>query len=205
MTRTELKNKFNQYKYSDFERLYTAFATYLKTDYVTFNHNFPSTIGNIVVFTIRENDYVSFNDLLRNNDLLVVIKLIEGGIETYQFNCTTDPSTNKENIAHFCTQIYTGNVGFHRGNPFRRCIRSDNGCWYFRSHVNGSTGIDIFGQIGLNIHDNNNFWNSSLGCTILESYQQAVDVYMPLIKSATNKNLIPVCQINQKFLEGYTL
>ena len=151
----------------------------------------------IIVFVVRCNDRISFNDVERNNDLLVIAEYInEDNFNLFTFNVTADPKSKKPNIAHLIEQIYTGNIGLHRGILGRVCIRSDKGLWYRRTDSEGKPYKERFEQIGINIHDTGGFFNSSLGCVILESGSEYKNVFKPLLKRVSNKNNIPVAVFN---------
>jgi hypothetical protein len=161
---------------------------------------FPSIENEIAVFPIRLNERLSFNNTEGefNNDLLFIMqyKGDDNKVNKLFFNVTTDPKSKQLNIAHLVEQIYRGDIGIHRGDSTRLCIRSDYGTWFKRTDTLGNETVEEFGCIGLNIHDNHGAYNSSLGCVILESEQQYINVYKPMLKTVVNKKSIPVCVLN---------
>lgn len=169
---------------------------YLEDDRVTCS--IPDFKKNgIIVFVIRCNERISFNDEIRNNDLLVIAEYIsEDNFNVYTFNVTADPKSQSPNIAHLIEQVYTGNIGLHRSILGRVCIRSDKGTWYKRTDSKGNAYKEKFEQIGLNIHDNGGFFNSSLGCVILENSNEYKNVFKPLLSRVSNRNNVPVAVMN---------
>lgn len=157
------------------------------------------TNGEIAAFVIRMNKSNSFNDVETNNDLLVILENVnDKNFNIFTFNVTADPKSNKPNIAHVLEQIYRGNIRNHRWIFGRIAICSDRGLWYFRTKA-GKIIERLFGMIGINIHDNGGFFNSSLGCVILELMSQYKTVFKPLLQRATNKENVPVFIMNQYF------
>lgn len=202
MTRTELKDKLNKFSLAEWYNFYYKFKDYLNPDYVTFKDSIIKIENGIIVFEFRMNDYISFNSDLYNNDLLTILQIKNSTYEVTHLNITADPCYRKDDIAHACSQIYKGNVGWHRGNPLRTCIRSDNGLWYFRTDRQGNESQpDTYGCIGINIHNRNRLINSGLGCAILESHSEYQTIFKPILKNCANRNSIPVSIINEKFLE----
>jgi len=156
----------------------------------------------IMVFVIRCNERISFNDIERNNDLLVIAEYIsEDNFNVYTFNVTADPKSQNPNIAHLIEQIYTGNIRPHRWIAGRQAICSDKGCWYRRTDKKGSAYDPKFGQIGINIHDTGGYFNSSLGCVILESDSEYKNVFKPLLKRCSNPNNIPCLIVNEDYFK----
>lgn len=215
MTRVENITIFNTYTFSDFKNLFNAYKDFFKNGYTTDLSErvdssiiYPEKKDSIIVFEIRCNDQISFNNEIRNNDLLFVIEIADDqqGIVLHQFDCTTDPCSPKYNIAHTARQIYRGNVGDHHAIEERKCIRSDNGqgTWVRRTDGNGEVlplnpkhSDAVLGHYGINIHDNGGFANSSMGCTILagpdfQHHGPYLDEYKPLLLKAANKGNIPV-------------
>lgn len=208
--RKEIKqylSSLNTYNY--FYQLALGYSNnYLEDERDTFFHTKPLAEikeilfkkNAIMVFVVRCNERISFNDVERNNDLLVIVEYIsEDNFNLYTFNVTADPKSQKPNIAHLIEQIYTGNIGLHRAILGRTCIRSDKGLWYRRTDLNGKPYDPKFGQIGINLHNSAGFWNSSLGCVILESEDDYKNVFKPLLNRVSNRNNIPVAVINQDY------
>lgn len=209
MDRKTLIEILHSFSFSDYENLFNQYSNWLIKDKVEPSTKFLDTYGSLSAFVFRFNETISFNDIIRNNDLLVLMKVIdnERGIKDNFFDVTSDPCGKKFRIAHLCEQIYRGNVGFHRGDSNRPCIRSDNGfgTWYNRTDtesdiidINPSDNYtSIAGHIGINIHNNNGAYNSSLGCVILSSENDYRKIFVPFItQNVTNRNNIPVCVIN---------
>jgi hypothetical protein len=188
--------------FTKFVGLLKAYMSYLKDPLVTY-HGEPNQVrGTIMAFVIRCNDGISFNDELPNNDLLVIVEYVsEDNTNIYTFNVTADPKSKKANIAHLLEQVYVGNVRPHRWIAGRLAICSDNGCWFRRTDTVGRDGDFTFDKIGINIHDTGGFWNSSLGCVILESDDEYKNVFKPLLRRVINKNSIPVAVINQRYFK----
>lgn len=208
MTRQEIKGLLKTYSYSDYKTLYEKYSNWLISDKVEKSVIFPEKNGAIFVFEFRCNEEISFNNELRNNDLLVVVQIKDGelSITDYMFDVTTDPKSKVNGIAHTCEQIYRGNIGAHRGDSNRPCIRSDYGfgTWYNRTDSKGEVKdlnpsenfTSVSGHIGINIHNANGAYNSSLGCTILSNENEYQNVFRKVITSCSNKNNIPVALIN---------
>ena len=141
MTREQIKSLLTTYRYSDYKNLYEKYKDWLVTEKVEQSVKFPEKKGEIFVFQFRCNEEISFNNEQRNNDLLVLGEIVdlENSISDYMFDVTTDPKSKVNGIAHTCEQIYRGNVGRHRGNTNRPCIRSDFGfgTWYNRTNSQG--------------------------------------------------------------------
>jgi len=181
--------------------LYGYTNTYLDDDRDT-SPIFTNKKNSILVFVIRCNERISFNDKERNNDLLVIAEYIsEDNFNVYTFNVTADPKSQKPNIAHLIEQVYTGNIRPHRWIAGRLAICSDKGCWYKRTDSKGNPYDAKFGQIGLNIHDTGGYFNSSLGCVILESDSEYKNVFKPLLKRCSNASAIPVMVVNGDYFK----
>ena len=213
MNREQLKNILDCYTCTDFENLYNKYSNWLVKEKVEPNVMFPLTKGSLLVIAVRCNETISFNNDIRNNDFVLLMQLADHdrGIKTYFFDCTTDPCGRKDKIAHLCEQIYNGNIGFHHADPARICIRSDFGfgTWVNRTDGNGDV-IDLNtdgrftsepGHFGINIHNNNGFYNSSLGCIILSNETEYKTAFKPVLEDCrdlplTNQKHIPVMVIN---------
>jgi len=188
--------------FTQFVELLNAYQNYLKNELVTFRGTPNKERGTIIALVIRCNDGISFNNELPNNDLLVVVEYVsEDNFNIYTFNVTADPKSKKANIAHLLEQVYTGNVRPHRWILGRLAICSDKGCWFRRTDTKGNDGDFTFDKIGINIHDTGGFWNSSLGCVILENDDEYKNVFKPLLRRVINKNSIPVAVINQRYFK----
>jgi hypothetical protein len=144
-----------------------------------------------------------------DNDFLVIIENKPGDLVTlYVFSATVDPKTRRNNIASILYQFYYGNIRNHRGIPGRTAVCQDF-CtvWvrrYFMSILGKWDFIDEKGFLGINIHDKGGFFNSSLGCTILDSQDDYSKYFKPLLDKIkkVNSRDIPVMVIHeQKFRE----
>lgn len=210
MTRDEIKAALKNYSYSDYLALYHLYRDWLRKEKVEGTVCFPNSKGEIAVFQFRCNENISFNDVEVYNDLLVLMEVVDNshGIKDYFFDVTVDPKSTKPGIAHTCAQIYRGNVGPHRGDPNRPCIRSDNGfgTWINRTDGNGNV-IDINssveftsapGHFGINIHNANGALNSSLGCTIFQSEGAYQKIFRPAIVNCVNRGNIMVALIDEE-------
>lgn len=201
--RKQIKDYLLSYtRFELFKQLVYGYANnYLDEERIQYQI-FDNKKNNIIVFVIRCNERISFNDKERNNDLLVIAEYIsEDNFNVYTFNVTADPKAQNPNIAHLIEQIYTGNIRPHRWIAGRLAICSDKGCWYRRTDSKGKPYDAKFGQIGINIHDTGGYFNSSLGCIILESDSEYKNVFKPLLKRCTNSNNIPVVVINQDYFK----
>lgn len=189
MTKEELLNIV----YTEYESL---FEKYRK------EQNSPISLqtanGSINAFVIRCNNMYITNDMERNNDFLVVLRYNPDNVDKYAFKVTADPCTRRYNIANLCEQIYAGNIRNHRWIAGRIAICQDLYPVKVRRYQNSSRYYEETGFFGINIHDNGGFWNSSLGCVILESEDEYKESYKPLLKSAANKNYVPVAVIRDK-------
>lgn len=213
MNRDKIISLLHDYSYRDYKSLYEKYRVWLTKQKVEPSVIFPNSKSEIAVFQFRCNEPISFNDQERNNDLLVIMEIQDNmrAISDFFFDVTCDPCTTKPRIAHSCAQIYRGNVGPHRGDPNRPCIRSDYGfgTWYNRTDAKGDV-IDInpddnftsvSGHIGINIHNANGAYNSSLGCTILSNEKEYQNIFRPVITGCSNKSNIPVILIDADDLE----
>lgn len=213
MNRDKILELLDDYSYRDYKMLFENYKAWLTKEKTEPTVIFPNSINEIAVFQFRCNESIDFNDENRNNDLLVVMKVHDNmrSIQDFYFDTTCDPATTKPGIAHSAAQIYRGNVGPHRGDPDRPCIRSDYGfgTWYYRTDSKGEV-IDlnpdenftsIAGHIGINIHNANGAYNSSLGCTIFSKESGYQNVFRPLITGCYNKSNIPVVLIDAEDLE----
>jgi hypothetical protein len=205
MYRAQIKSFFCKLKtFDDFIKIAKDYAGYLKPERVLFDTgSFKKERGYIIDFKIRCNERISFNDKIRNNDLLVIAEYVsEDNFNLWTFNCTVDPATDRPRIAHLSEQIYTGNIGIHRMTNWRKCIRSDKGAWFKRT-VNGVVVYEGKEPIGLHQHNSNGLFNSSAGCPILDSEPAYNNVFKPLLARVTNRNSIACCVINEDyFLEN---
>ncbi|WP_276979196.1 hypothetical protein [Flavobacterium filum] len=216
-----MRNKIKNYllSFTRFEQYYDlllGYSNYLLDERDTFfNRKSLDEIKKIlfaknaiIVFPIRCNNRISFNDsdadgdgdIDWNNDLLVIVEYIsENNFNVFTFDCTVDPKTNKHNIAHLIEQVYTGNVGNHRGILSRICIRSDRGTWFKRTDYKKQVVMEDFDLRGINIHDNNGLFNTSEGCPILQSQGDYKNTFKPLLNRVSNRNFIPVAVLNQDY------
>lgn len=212
MQRDKLKEILKNYTYSDYKNLYDKYRDWLVKEKVESSASFPNSPGEIAIFEFRCNEEISFNNVLFNNDLLVLMQVIDNsnGIKDHFFDVTTDPKNKKPGIAHTCEQIYRGNVGIHRGDPNRPCIRSDFGfgTWINRTDGKGNI-IDINSSdkftsaplhCGINIH-NGGEHNTSLGCTMFASDSEYQEYFRAVITHCSNKNNVPVALINAEDFE----
>jgi len=226
MTREQIIQIFNSWTYSGFRDFYERWADYLKYRFMDdYSYRiepsivYPAVKDSIMVFEVRCNEDISFNNQIRNNDLLLVAEVVDDASSTlsialHKFNCTTDPCSKKYRIAHTARQIYRGNVGIHRNNEGRLCIRSDHGFGTYIRRTDGDGEIlkinghvDAYpDHVGINIHDNGGFANSSLGCTILAGADYLHpgpyrDEFKPLLVKCSNKENIPVALIDAEDVE----
>ncbi len=207
----EIKALLKSYAPSDYRNLFDKYKNWLVEEKVEPSVKYPEQEGEIAVFQFRCNEEISFNNEIRNNDFLVVVQMTGEGILDYFFDTTCDPKSKVNGIAHTCEQIYRGNVGAHRGDSNRPCIRSDFGfgTWYNRTDSSGNVKdlnpsdsfTSIAGHIGINIHNANGAYNSSLGCTIFSNESEYQNVFRKLIMLCANKKNIPVALINANDLE----
>lgn len=208
MNRDKIKALLKDYTYSDYKSLHDKYRAWLTGEKVDPDTYFPNRAGEIAVFQFRCNEPISFNDEERNNDLLVLLELTDGeqSIRDYFLDTTCDPKAKAPGIAHTCAQIYRGNVGAHRGFIERTCIRSDFGLGtrYNRTDSEGEVKdlnpsdefTSVYGHIGINIHNANGCYNSSLGCTIFSSEGAYQKIFKPVIKGCSNKSNIMVALID---------
>lgn len=195
---------FNQYRdfiinyqleYLDIEKVLVGKEAYKKILQSLF------TRGYIFDIKIRCNSRISFNDKIRNNDLLVLPEYVsENNFNVWTFNCTLDPSTNKYNIAHLAEQIYQGNIRPHNWVQWRTAICSDTlGTWVKRTDTNEDILKTEKGKFGINQHNLWKFFNPSLGCPVLESEEDYLNVFKPLLNRCTNPKEIICVVINQDY------
>lgn len=195
------------YRYEDYTKLLGDYKNWLVarnlgnriTDYMT-----PMLDRQIFILSFRFNTEEGYNDVQRNNDLQVIVQRIKDddgdwAVLDHYFTVTMDPKTEKLGIAHFANQVYRGNRGYHRGISTRICVRSDDGCWYFRT----GTMKYLFGCIGLNKHDTGGFFNSSLGCEIYAYDSAYKTIVKPLLEGITNPTHIPCAIIDMEFTNDY--
>ncbi len=207
MTREELRNKLRtEFKWDDYLKLLEDYKTWLKGkglgERITCNY-IPVNENEMMGFVFRFNEDESYNDVITNNDLKVYAKRVtsdgEPAVDDEFFNVTADPKTKREGIAHFLPQVYQGNIGDHRQVFGRICIRSDKGCWYFRT----GNGKPQYGCIGLNWHNSAGLWNTSLGCVINEDENRWKAIEKPYLKSAANINKVPCAIVSWEFTKEY--
>ncbi|HMQ78822.1 MAG TPA: hypothetical protein PKD94_04580 [Ignavibacteria bacterium] len=207
MTRRELRNKLeSEYRWDDYIRLLADYKSWLKkkglSERITCDY-IPVSENDLMGFVFRFNDDESYNDVLPNNDLKVLAKRVisdgDWSVDDELFNVTADPKTKRNGIAHFLPQVYRGNIGNHRAIIGRICIRSDRGCWYFRT----GDGKAIFGMIGLNWHNSAGFFNTSLGCVINEDENRWREVEKPMLKRVNNTQNIPCAIVAHEFTLEY--
>jgi hypothetical protein len=212
MQREKIKSILKDYTYTDYLNLFEKYKSFLVKDKVEPSVSFPNSAGEIAVFEFRCNEEVSFNDDVFNNDLLVLVQVVGNdlSISDHFFDVTTDPKSKKPGIAHTCAQIYRGNVGIHRGDPNRPCIRSDFGfgTWILRTDGKGNI-LDINSSdkflsaplhCGINIH-NGGERNTSLGCTMTAHDKEYQEIFRPIITHCANKNNIAVSLIDAADLD----
>ncbi len=226
----EIKQKITDYLnnvgYNGFKYLDTKFREYLKINWPDriANVEFPPNKGDIACFIPRANEEISFNNEIRNNEIEFVMEITDVDDTSWstllhQYNVTADPSIPKNRIAHCAQQIYAGNIGYHRGDGARICIRSDKGLWYYRTDSNENIihlgkqvdNYAVFGAIGINNHNANGFKNSSEGCIIIASeheQDQYQDDFKPLLTKVKNNlntvhNNIPMYVIDEDFWDTF--
>jgi len=200
MQREQVIQYFDSLNYSGFKKFYEDYENYLKSvdpARIEPSVKFPTRKGELLGIDVRMNDDISFNlGKDYNNDLFIVMEITddEHSIITHFVKVTCDPCRMKEGIAHKARQIYRGNIGFHRGDSTRICIRSDFGfgTWERRTHADGSViplnpkHNDAVAQHCGDNHHESPFANSSLTCTIWDE-QQHTDIMEPLLTQALNE------------------
>lgn len=220
-TRQEVIDYFKPLDYNGFESFYKSEIEYFNSfDPARINKTtyFPTQKGEILCIPIRCNEDIGFNDGTHfYNDVLVIMQIIDEdkNIKVYFINVTCDPYADKPHIAHLARQIYRGNVGLHKGQDGRWCIRSDAGTWYRRTEngkvvvLNNGHFDAEFGAIGVNIHNRKQpngvvFLNSSLGCIIIWNEEGDYKlIFVPLIRNCTNENNIMVIVCDMEDISDY--
>lgn len=208
MTRDHIRNIMRSgYKWDDYVSLLTTYKGWLKTkglnDRITSDY-LPAQHNELMGFVFRFNEDESFNDELPNNDLKVLAMRVKDedgdwAVNDQFFNVTADPKTRRKGIAHFLPQVYRGNIGNHRAIIGRICIRSDRGCWYFRT----GDGKPQFGMIGLNWHNSAGFINTSLGCVINEDENRWKTIEKPMLNLTANRQNVPSAIVSYEFTKEY--
>ena len=157
-------------------------------------------INTINVIVIRCNDIYITNDIQRNNDWLVVIEnRTNDTFIKYVFQVTADPKYRKDKIANLCEQIYFGNSRNHKSIPKRIAICQDT-CQIYVKRYKGPTWWEDLGRFGINIHNSNGLFNSSLGCVILAKEDDYINEFRPLL-NRVEKSKIPVAVIRNTDFE----
>lgn len=158
------------------------------------NPTFPTEPNTITAIGIRNNEEISFNDELTDNDDLIVYENTSSGeVRLWRFPCTTDPKSRKVfKIAHSIKGVWDCFVvGNHRHQPGRTALRQDaNSIVVARTDKNGKIVKVEKGYFGLNVHNKNGFFNSSLGCTILESDINYDQKFKPILKRVKDQKSI---------------
>lgn len=213
MDRTEILQKLKDFTLADYENLYSSYREWLVPEKVEASVHFPNCDDGIAAFIFRCNQPIDFNNIRRNNDLLIIVQRKLLGFKVYSMVCTADPYGPKDHIAHLSAQIYRANRGLHRGIPGRICLRSDFGfgTWIQRTDSEGDV-IDINpasdkftsapGHFGINIHDTGGYYNSSLGCVII-AYNQDYLVFKSILENASNPSNVPVCVFDMEDLPEF--
>lgn len=160
------------------------------------NPVFPTEPNTITAIGIRNNEEISFNDELTDNDDLIVYENTSSGeVRLWRFPCTTDPNTKKDKIAHSIKGMWDCYVvGNHRYQPGRTALRQDaNEIVVARTDKNGKIVKVEKGYFGINVHNKNGFFNSSLGCTILENDINYDTKFKPILKRVEKQKSIVYC------------
>lgn len=155
--------------------------------------SFPTEPNTITLIGIRNNEEISFNDTLTyNDDLIVYENTSSGEVRLWRFPCTTDPKSKKDNIGHLIKGVWASYiVGNHRHQPGRTALRQDaNTVVVARTNKNGEISKVERGHFGTNIHNKNGFFNSSLGCTILENDINYDQKFKPILKRVKDQTTI---------------
>ena len=152
----------------------------------------PNTIN---VMGIRSNSEISFNlgEEFNNDKLLIYENTSHGSVRMWDFDVTMDPKDKKKEIAHLLKGIYaTFVVRAHKWVKGRDALCSDipPGVRFSRTDQYGNVTGTYTDRIGINIHNNNGFRNSSLGCTILADEDAFKTKFRPLILRCKNQSPI---------------
>ena len=189
-----MRNRLRKIPYGVYKMMFNVYAAELPEKFNQSKTKWTDTGLNVIV--IRCNDIYITNDMERNNDWLILF--FEG--KKYIFQCTADPKYRKNKIANLCEQAYYGNIRNHRGIYNRDAICQDVYKVFVRRYT-GSKWYDESGYFGINIHNSNGLFNSSLGCVILADEKRYVSTFRPLLREAKKvSNKIPVVVVNLNWL-----
>lgn len=155
--------------------------------------SFPTQPNTITLIGIRNNEEIAFNDELADNDDLIVYENTSSGeVRLWRFPCTMDPKTKKNKIAHVVKGVWASYVvGNHRHQPGRTALRQDgNKIVVARTNKRGKVIKVEKGFFGINVHNKNGYFNSSLGCTILENDVNYDTKFKPILKRVKGQSPI---------------
>jgi hypothetical protein len=213
MKKEDIIKYFQGLTYSGFKNFFENYKKVLIED------GYPERIDTTVIFPEAKKAIACFIIDCTDDDfnkgaygsLEFIMEITENNeqeidIMCHQFRVTVDPARNKQGIAHVARQIYRGNRGYHHGDSRRICIRSDYaGTWFRRSNTSGefiklpNGHIVAKDKIGINNHDQGEYYDSSAGCVILWGGGWMVkdspytSDFKPMLEDCTNPGNIPMC------------
>lgn len=199
----------NFFEFENFKSCWESYLELAKSkNRVIGNPTFRLGVQEINVMGIRNNPEISFNETQYfYNDILVIqfLNIIEE-VEFYVYQVTMDPKGKQYKIAHLLEGVYGSYKANrpHKWIPGRDAITQDrNSVYVARTDSEGTVIISKHeGTFGINIHDSDKYWNSSLGCTVLprdsaENGFHYKNSFKPLLKQVSNKESVDYCVVNK--------
>lgn len=169
-------------------------------------------------FVFRNNGYYNTNDIIRNNDIIVLIHEREAGkFDMYHYRATADPKTRQMGIANAIEQMYLGNIRVHNWGKtgdrpaicqditdvwVRRYNNRQTSEYEYYDANNGYWYYEELGKFTIHLHNPWKYYNSSLGCGITESNDFVED--MKRLRKLVSAKNIPVMWINADTLSKLT-
>lgn len=180
--------------------------------------NQPGTLNIIGIRCNREPD---FNFGKYNDFLILILNKTNESYDQVIIPVTVDPNRTKEGIAHLRQGVWNSYlIRPHRwakrtipgiGTIDRWAICQDkNLVEIVRTNGKGSVIKSVRGNFGINIHDSGGYTDSSLGCTVIQSDNHYLNLFLPKVYDLKAKKKVPVnhdnltyCLINHSQLEAY--
>lgn len=149
-------------KREGFIKLFNDFNEKLKG--TKFENNLKFSETGLNFFSVRCNPIGRANDVERNNDALILIT----PTDMYTFWETADPKTKRDGIAWALKYQWRANIRAHHWEKGRWAACQDN-CKLWVGRFFGKVFKHFYGLFTIHVHNPGIYYNSGLGCQILNS------------------------------------
>lgn len=171
-------------------------------------HDEPGTLN---IIGVRCNTEADFNFGKYNDYLILVLNKENDEYTSAIINVTVDPATTKNGIAHLRQGAWNSYVvrphrwarrRFGKFGEINRwaCCQDLHTVEIVRTDGKGKIISTERGMYGINIHDNGGYRDSSLGCTVIQSDESYLNIFLPMIYNLSKSKPEPVNFKNLTYL-----